>query len=226
MSQRRPTYHPYITLRQRINQTMDLLPGKAHYCPSPPFKRQVSGQRQWCRNHHRHGPRGPYVVLGTGIDLGSPMPDVDEAPYIEMKPLLWQFLVTAAPAPTESRTIQSGLVSAWSRPFTATSSSATPARPRGGAAALCRSPQSRPSRLPLIGPVDEVPGLFLCGAHGSYGITLSSVSGKLVADMIVTGTAMPHSRRPHHRRRNRAPARPHRPAVGPAPRTPRRARAA
>ncbi|MDP2872950.1 MAG: FAD-dependent oxidoreductase [Bacillota bacterium] len=41
--------------------------------------------------------------------------------------------------------------------------------------------------LPLIGPVEEVPGLFLCGGHGSDGITLSPISGKLIAEMIITG---------------------------------------
>jgi sarcosine oxidase subunit beta len=42
--------------------------------------------------------------------------------------------------------------------------------------------------LPLIGPVDEIPGLFLCGGHGSDGITLSPISGKLVAEMVAHGT--------------------------------------
>lgn len=41
--------------------------------------------------------------------------------------------------------------------------------------------------MPLVGPVEGQPGLFLCGGHGSDGITLSPMSGKLLAEMLVSG---------------------------------------
>lgn len=41
-----------------------------------------------------------------------------------------------------------------------------------------------PDGNPLIGPVAEVPGLFVCTAMNSRGVTLSGASGHIIADMI------------------------------------------
>ena len=40
--------------------------------------------------------------------------------------------------------------------------------------------------LPLIGQT-KVPGVFIAGGHGMWGMTLGPVTGKLLAERIVTG---------------------------------------
>jgi len=45
-----------------------------------------------------------------------------------------------------------------------------------------------PDHLPLIGPVQSVPGFYLATGHEGAGIGLAPVSGKLIADW-VAGTA-------------------------------------
>jgi D-amino-acid dehydrogenase len=40
--------------------------------------------------------------------------------------------------------------------------------------------------LPLIGAT-KVPGVFVAGGHGMWGIALGPVTGKLLAELIITG---------------------------------------
>jgi D-amino-acid dehydrogenase len=42
--------------------------------------------------------------------------------------------------------------------------------------------------LPLVGATN-VPGVFVAGGHGMWGITLGPITGKLLAEQIVTGVA-------------------------------------
>ena len=41
--------------------------------------------------------------------------------------------------------------------------------------------------MPLVG-ASGVPGIFVAGGHGMWGITLGPISGKLLAEQMVTGT--------------------------------------
>ena len=42
--------------------------------------------------------------------------------------------------------------------------------------------------LPLVGATN-VPGVFVAGGHGMWGITLGPITGKLLAEQMITGTA-------------------------------------
>jgi glycine/D-amino acid oxidase-like deaminating enzyme len=46
-----------------------------------------------------------------------------------------------------------------------------------------------PDHLPLVGPVESVPGLYLATGHEGAGIGLAPVTGQIVADWIVGGRA-------------------------------------
>ena len=46
-----------------------------------------------------------------------------------------------------------------------------------------------PDHLPLVGPVDTVPGFYLATGHEGAGIGLAPVTGQLIADWIVGGRA-------------------------------------
>jgi sarcosine oxidase subunit beta len=48
-----------------------------------------------------------------------------------------------------------------------------------------------PDHLPLVGPVDAVPGLYLATGHEGAGIGLAPVTGKIVADCIVNMATPP-----------------------------------
>lgn len=41
--------------------------------------------------------------------------------------------------------------------------------------------------LPILGPVDDVPGFFMAAGHEGDGIALSPITGELIAQMIATG---------------------------------------
>ncbi|MET9268120.1 FAD-dependent oxidoreductase [Kribbella sp. NPDC003557] len=47
-----------------------------------------------------------------------------------------------------------------------------------------------PDGLPVIGR-SNVPGVHVAGGHGMWGVTLGPITGKLLADQITTGTAVP-----------------------------------
>jgi D-amino-acid dehydrogenase len=44
-----------------------------------------------------------------------------------------------------------------------------------------------PDSLPLLGPLDGLPGLFVASGHGMLGVTLAPASGLAIAEMIETG---------------------------------------
>ena len=46
-----------------------------------------------------------------------------------------------------------------------------------------------PDHLPLVGPVESVPGFYLATGHEGAGIGLAPVTGQLIADWIVGGRA-------------------------------------
>jgi D-amino-acid dehydrogenase len=48
-----------------------------------------------------------------------------------------------------------------------------------------------PDGMPLIGPAPDLPGLFVANGHAMLGLTLGPVTGKLLADWIVTGERPP-----------------------------------
>jgi D-hydroxyproline dehydrogenase subunit beta len=48
-----------------------------------------------------------------------------------------------------------------------------------------------PDHLPLVGPVDAVPGLYLAAGHEGAGIGLAPVTGKILAEWIVNEAAPP-----------------------------------
>jgi glycine/D-amino acid oxidase-like deaminating enzyme len=48
-----------------------------------------------------------------------------------------------------------------------------------------------PDHLPLVGPIDAVPGLYLAAGHEGAGIGLAPVTGQIVADYIVQDKAPP-----------------------------------
>ncbi|MEU6263117.1 NAD(P)/FAD-dependent oxidoreductase [Saccharopolyspora shandongensis] len=50
-----------------------------------------------------------------------------------------------------------------------------------------------PDGLPLLGAT-KAPGIFVAGGHGMWGVTLGPISGKLLAERIVTGTTPPELR--------------------------------
>ena len=43
--------------------------------------------------------------------------------------------------------------------------------------------------MPLIGPVDGVPGFFMAAGHEGDGIALSAITGELIAELVVDGKA-------------------------------------
>ena len=43
-------------------------------------------------------------------------------------------------------------------------------------------------KLPILGAVDEVPGFYMAGGHEGLGITLSMVTGELLAQCIQSGS--------------------------------------
>ena len=55
-----------------------------------------------------------------------------------------------------------------------------------------------PDHLPLVGPVDAVPGFYLATGHEGAGIGLAPITGRIIADWIVTGQvpALAHPLRP------------------------------
>lgn len=47
---------------------------------------------------------------------------------------------------------------------------------------------STPDGLPLVGPLTRHSGVYACTGHGHLGVTLSGLTGKLLAERITTGT--------------------------------------
>lgn len=58
-----------------------------------------------------------------------------------------------------------------------------------------------PDQLPIIGPVQEVPGLFFCCGHGGEGIALAPISGKVTAEHLIEGTSKSFDIRPFSHKR-------------------------
>ena len=48
-----------------------------------------------------------------------------------------------------------------------------------------------PDSLPLLGPLDGLPGLYVASGHGMLGITLAPATGLAIADMIESGRVAP-----------------------------------
>jgi D-amino-acid dehydrogenase len=48
-----------------------------------------------------------------------------------------------------------------------------------------------PDSLPLLGPIDGLPGLLLATGHGMLGVTLAPATGLAIADMLETGRVPP-----------------------------------
>ena len=46
--------------------------------------------------------------------------------------------------------------------------------------------------LPVLGPTQDVRGLFFATGHYRNGILLAPITGKLIADAIVYGASIPH----------------------------------
>ena len=46
-----------------------------------------------------------------------------------------------------------------------------------------------PDNMPIIGPVDGVPGFFMAAGHEGDGIALSAITGVLIAELVVDGKA-------------------------------------
>lgn len=46
-----------------------------------------------------------------------------------------------------------------------------------------------PDGLPVVGPVPQMPGLFLATGHAMMGLTLGPVTGRLMADLVLDGKA-------------------------------------
>ena len=44
-----------------------------------------------------------------------------------------------------------------------------------------------PDGLPLLGPLDDLPGLLLATGHGMLGVTLAPATGEAIADMLESG---------------------------------------
>ncbi len=44
-----------------------------------------------------------------------------------------------------------------------------------------------PDGLPILGPVEQVPGFFIAAGHEGDGVALAPITGELVAQMIITG---------------------------------------
>ncbi len=44
--------------------------------------------------------------------------------------------------------------------------------------------------LPYIGPVERVPGFYLCTGHGASGITMSAGTGKAMSELLIDGKAV------------------------------------
>jgi D-amino-acid dehydrogenase len=48
-----------------------------------------------------------------------------------------------------------------------------------------------PDGLPLLGPLDDLPGLLLATGHGMLGVTLAPATGEAIADMLENGGVAP-----------------------------------
>jgi D-amino-acid dehydrogenase len=48
-----------------------------------------------------------------------------------------------------------------------------------------------PDGLPMLGPLDGLPGLLLATGHGMLGVTLAPASGEVIADMLESGGVAP-----------------------------------
>jgi glycine/D-amino acid oxidase-like deaminating enzyme len=59
-----------------------------------------------------------------------------------------------------------------------------------------------PDHLPLIGPVEAIPGFFLATGHEGAGIGLAPITGRLIADWIVGADLPPVAARVHPNRFN------------------------
>jgi D-amino-acid dehydrogenase len=44
-----------------------------------------------------------------------------------------------------------------------------------------------PDSLPLLGPIDHLPGLYVASGHGMLGVTLAPATGQAIAEMIESG---------------------------------------
>lgn len=107
-------------------------------------------------------PDGPNVIVGVGPETAVDDPPKTLAPdYDHMHDeALFVFLSERAPELTEVP---------W----------------RGGWAgvrALTRD------QLPILGPVDDLHGLFNCCGFSGFGITLAPIAGRVTADLVIDGT--------------------------------------
>jgi glycine/D-amino acid oxidase-like deaminating enzyme len=59
-----------------------------------------------------------------------------------------------------------------------------------------------PDHLPLIGPVEAIPGFFLATGHEGAGIGLAPITGRLIADWIVGADLPPVAAKVHPNRFN------------------------
>ncbi len=62
----------------------------------------------------------------------------------------------------------------------------TPNELRAGAGWAGLRPAT-PDSLPLIGPIEGLPGLLIASGHGMLGVTLAPATGRAIADILVTG---------------------------------------
>jgi len=45
-----------------------------------------------------------------------------------------------------------------------------------------------PDSMPLIGPLRDAPGAFIAAGHTHRGISLAAITGKVIADLVASGT--------------------------------------
>jgi len=68
-------------------------------------------------------------------------------------------------------------------------------RPQAGEQASARGwaglRPATPDSLPLLGPIDGFPGLYVASGHGMLGVTLAPASGVAIAEMLASGGRVP-----------------------------------
>jgi len=106
-------------------------------------------------------PDGPNVLVGVGPETVVDDPPKTLAPDYDHRhdEALFDFLSERAPELTEVP---------W----------------RGGWAGVRAL---TPDRLPILGPVDDIHGLFNCCGFSGFGITLAPVIGRVTADLVIDG---------------------------------------
>jgi D-amino-acid dehydrogenase len=62
---------------------------------------------------------------------------------------------------------------------------------QAGAAGWAGLRPQTPDGLPLLGPLDVLPGLYVASGHGMLGVTLAPASGLAIADMLDSGRVPP-----------------------------------